>query len=257
MSTLNAAVGLPGAHETLRAIDQSSDSVFTYDALADLMGRHGAEDVDKTLTALIGSNLLHQAPQGFEITHLGRRAGLLLDALNGADLRDVWRGLGYLDPTLRNYELLRNNLTDEFLKSLTSRPSFGRLYICSPWISFDRREEKLLASAMLQAERGGVRPDIWVVTRPEKGPTEATAPSGGRYLQQLGATVVLNRNLHSKLYIREPGPSGGYLMAILGSQNLTRSTYLELGIRIHADTIMISNLIAYFLELMSQSDEVS
>lgn len=257
MSTLNAAVGLPGAHGTLRAVDLSSDSVFSFDALADLMRAQGTMDVNETLKALIGNNLLHQAPHGFEITHLGRRARLLLDALNGADLRDVWRRLGQLDPALRNYELLRNNLTDEFLNSLTSRPSFGRLYICSPWISFDRREEKLLASAMLQAERGGVRPEIWVVTRPEKGRIEATVPPGGRYLQQLGATVVLNRNLHSKLYIREPDPSGGYLMAILGSQNLTRSTYLELGIKIHADSVMISNLIAYFLELMSQSDEVS
>ena len=147
MSNLNVAAGLRGAHETLRAIDQSSETAFSYDALIDLMQRQGAENLEETLTALIANNLLHQAPQGFQITHLGRRASLLLDALNGADLRDIWRKLGQLDQTLRNYELLRNNLTDHFLNSLTNRPSFGRLYICSPWISFERREEKLLASA--------------------------------------------------------------------------------------------------------------
>jgi hypothetical protein len=43
--------------------------------------------------------------------------------------------------------------------------------------------------------------------------------------------------------------SGGYSMAILGSQNLTRSNYLELGIRINSDSQIINKLIAYFWEL--------
>lgn len=256
MSTLNSTVGLPGAHATLRALDQSSETSCSYDTLTALMSEHGTRDVDNTITALIAGNLLHHAPQGFGITHLGRRASLLLDALNGADLHEVWRHLGYLDPTLRNYELLRNNLTDEFLQSLIRRPSFGRLYICSPWISFDHREEKLLANAVQQAERTGPGPEILVVTRPEKG-TSNSISVGGRCLQKLGASVFLNRGLHSKLYIREPDASGGYLMAILGSQNLTRSNYLELGIKLHSDTVMIQKLIAYFLDLTSQSDEVS
>ena len=256
MSSLNATIGMPGAHATLRAIDEGTDAVLPYDALAALMATSGSDDADTLLASLLRCNLLFQGSNGFGITHLGRRAGLLLDALNGADLRVVWRRLGQLDPMLRNYELLRNNLTDEFLDSLVTRPSFGRLYICSPWISFDRREEGLLAAAVQRAERRG-SPEILVVTRPERGEADATIPPGGRYLQNLGARVFLNSGLHSKLYIREPDDGGGYLMAILGSQNLTRSTYLELGIKIHSDTAMIQNLIAYFFELTSQSDEVT
>jgi hypothetical protein len=256
MSGLNAAIGLSGAHATLRAIDESSDVAFAYGVLAGLMETHGSNDVDGLLNALLLTNLLVQGSQGFSITHLGRRTSLLLEALNGADLRDVWRRLGQLDPMLRNYELIRNNLTDEFLNSFTTRPSFGRLYICSPWISFTRREEGLLAAAVQRAERRGL-PEILVVTRPVNEGDRATVPPAGRYLQNLGATVFLNRGLHSKLYIREPDAGGGYLMAILGSQNLTRSTYLELGIKIHSDTTMINSLIAYFFDLTSQSDEVT
>jgi hypothetical protein len=254
--SLNAAIGMRGAHATLRAIDDSSASVFAYADLAALMEANGSDDVEGLLAALVNTNLLVQGGQGFSITHLGRRTGLLLEALNGADLRDVWRRLGRLDPLLRNYELLRNNLTDEFLNSFTNRPSFGRIYICSPWISFTRRDEGLLAAAVQRAERRGA-PEILVVTRPEKNGDGATVPAGGRFLQNLGATVFLNKGLHSKLYIREPDAGGGYLMAILGSQNLTRSTYLELGIKIHSDTTMIQNLITYFYDLTSQSDEAT
>jgi len=185
---------------------------------------------------------------------LGRRASLLLDAINGADLREVWRRLTHLDPALRTYELIRNKLTHNFLESLVTRPSFGRLYLCSPWISFERRQENLLANAMLQAERGGRRPEILVVMRPLRGDIAAVPPAG-RFLQKLGATVYLNRSLHSKLYIREPNQGGGYLMAILGSQNLTRSNYLELGIKIHSDTPIIQNLISYFFDLTNLSSE--
>jgi len=254
VSTINAAIGLPGAHEALRTMDQANESMFSYDALANLMIGCGAREVDATVDALMESNLVHRAAQGFEITHLGRKASLLLDAINGADLREVWRRLGHLDPTLRNYELVRNKLTEEFLRSFVTRPSFGRLYLCSPWISFDRYQQGLIAHAVLQAERSARRPEILVVTRPERRATNPVPPAA-QYLQRLGAVVYLNRNLHSKLYIREPNQGGGYLMAILGSQNLTKSTYLELGIKIHSDTTVIQNLIGYFFDIASQSDE--
>ena len=44
-------------------------------------------------------------------------------------------------------------------------------------------------------------------------------------------------------------------MAIVGSQNLTRSNHLELGIRVNNDSRMIDELIRYFLELTSYSTE--
>src|SRR5438552_2146365 len=172
------------------------DAVLPYQSVINLMLENGGEDGDRLLTSLLASNLLFRAPDGFGITHLGRRTVILLDALNGVDLRDVWRRLGQLDPSLRSYELLRNNLTDEFLNSLATRPSFGRLYICSPWINFGRRQERLLAAAVQRAERGGA-PEILVVTRPEKRTDGTSVPSAGRYFQGLGAKVFLNKSLHS------------------------------------------------------------
>jgi hypothetical protein len=45
-------------------------------------------------------------------------------------------------------------------------------------------------------------------------------------------------------------------MAIVGSQNLTKSRYLELGVRINSDSQMIDRLIGYFLELTNHSREI-
>ena len=255
MTTLNAAIGLVGTHEALRVLDQSSETVLPYDSLVSILENTAAMGVTDTIEALLGSSLVHRSPRGYGISHLGRRTTILLDALNGGDLRDAWRRLAQLDPTLHHDELVRDNLADHFLESLLTRPSFGRIYICSPWINLDQRRRNILATAILRAEQGGREPEVLVITRPERG-TAATAPMGTVPLQQLGATVHLNRRLHTKLYIREPDARGGYLMAILGSQNLTRSSYLELGIKIHSDTVIIQNLITYFLDLTNQSDEV-
>ena len=71
----------------------------------------------------------------------------------------------------------------------------------------------------------------------------------------LGATIFLHRSLHSKLYIREPGANGGSLLAIVGSQNLTRSNYLELGIQILGDSTLVQNLVRYFFDVTNESVE--
>ena len=255
MTALNATIGLVGTHEALRILEESSETVLSYDSLVSLLERTGAADVASTFDALVENNLVHRSPRGYGISHLGRRTTILLDAVNTGDLGDAWRRLAQLDSALRHYELVRDNLADEFLESLLTRPSFGRLYVCSPWINLDRHRQRILTAAVLRAEKGGREPEILVVTRPEQG-TAATAPTGALPLQQLGSTVYVNRRLHTKLYIREPDDRGGYLMAILGSQNLTRSRYLELGIKIHSDTVMIQNLIKYFFDLTNQSEQV-
>lgn len=256
MTALNAAIGRTGIHEALQALEQSSETILSYDELTALLERSGAADTSTAIDALLSHSLVHRSPRGYGISHIGRRTAILLDAVNGGDLRDAWRRLGQLDSALRHYELVRDNLADDFFETLVTRPSFGRLYICSPWINLDQRRRSIVASAVLRAEEGGREPEILVVTRPEQGST-ATAPAGAAPLQQLGASVYLHRRLHTKLYIREPDERGGYLMAILGSQNLTQSRYLELGIKIHSDTVIIQNLIKYFLDLTNESDEVS
>jgi phosphatidylserine/phosphatidylglycerophosphate/cardiolipin synthase-like enzyme len=147
-------------------------------------------------------------------------------------------------------------MTKLFLRSINERPGFRRLYLCSPWISLDQRDVVMLAHAVLQVqEKRGERPEIVVIVRPEQdGPVRV--PASVVPLRELGATIFLNSRLHTKLYIREPDSNGGYAMAIVGSQNLTKSSYIELGLRINSDSQMIYQLIAYFWEITYDSYEI-
>ena len=94
-----------------------------------------------------------------------------------------------------------------------------------------------------------------MITRPSPK-TKNDLPESVRPLVDLGANVFLHPKVHSKLYIREPGTEGGLLLAVLGSENLTRSVNLELGIRINADDNIINKLIRYFWEVSSYCVEL-
>lgn len=255
MAHLNEVVGIRGAYEALCSLEASSVTSYSQERIQALMKQCGVDESQSTLEDFVAANLLHRDGDEFGLTTLGIRSCLLLKAINGSDLRDIYRRLSRLDTTLRMYELIREGMTKTFLQSLSERPGFGRLYFCSPWISLDRKRQDILNHAVLLVERRrGSRPEILVITRPEEN-TEGTIPASVKPFQDLGATIFLNRRLHTKLYIREPDTSGGYAMAIVGSQNLTKSNYLELGIRVSSDSEMIDQLIAYFLELTNYSHE--
>ena len=64
-----------------------------------------------------------------------------------------------------------------------------------------------------------------------------------------------NKKVHSKLYIREPDSAGGLMLAIVGSQNLTRSRMLELGILIKGDDQVVNQLVRHFVDLSNVSEE--
>jgi hypothetical protein len=145
-------------------------------------------------------------------------------------------------------------MTSQFLESIVERPGFSRLYFCSPWINLDTRQRDMLAHAIMREERRGGCPELHVICRPSEVAADR-APEALAPFEKLGATILLNGRLHTKLYIREPDKSGGYSMAIVGSQNLTKSQYLELGIRINADSAIISQLIRYFWDLANASQE--
>jgi hypothetical protein len=253
---LHQTAAVEGAYETLRELRDSSISTFSADEIAGIMERWRVRQPRATLADLVAANLLARYGERFGLSTLGIRTSLLLEAVNGADLRDVFRRLSRHDTTLRMYELVREGMTRLFLRNINERPGFRRLYLCSPWISFDQRDAVMLAHAVLQVEqKRGERPEIVVIVRPEQNrPT--CVPVSLAPLTQLGATVFLNSRLHTKLYIREPDSSGGYAMAIVGSQNLTKSNYLELGVRINSDSQMIYQLIAYFWEITNDSYEV-
>jgi hypothetical protein len=252
---LSEIVGVCGAYETLRSLETSSVTAYTVEQIEVLMEQCGVDEPQATLEDFVAANLLHREGDQFGLTTLGIRTCLLLEAVNGGDLKDVYRRLSRLDTSLRMYELIREGMTRSFLQNLCDRPGFGRLYFCSPWISLDRKQQDMLTHAIARVERRrGARPEILVITRPEEG-TDRIIPATLKSFQDLDATIFLNKRLHTKLYIREPDTSGGYAMAIVGSQNLTKSSYLELGIRINSDGQMIDQLIAYFLELTNYSHE--
>jgi hypothetical protein len=203
---------------------------------------------------LVGSELLVRSGDRLALSPLGVRTALLLEALNSGNVAEVFERLSDYDSTLRMYELVREGMTDSFLNALLVRPGFKRLYLCSPWVSLTRRNLDCLMTAIIREERRGVEPEVLVITRPKQG-TSDVPPDDVRKLRDLGVTIFLHPKLHTKLYIREPGPSGGDTMAIVGSQNLTQSRYLELGIRINSDTRLVNQLIAYFFDLTTSSIE--
>ncbi len=248
MPYLSEVVGVPGAFETLQLLAQSSETAFERETLSETMRTSGVEDADGAIADFVSSGILQGDGDQLRLTTLGIRSALLLEALNGGDLWELYRRLRTIDSGLRAYELVREGMTGAFLRNLNDRPGFGRLYFCSPWINLGHAEQSYLTHAVHMASRRQ-EPEIVVMTRPEDG--AGTPPASLAPFRALGASVFLHPRLHTKLYIREPDASGGYIMAIVGSQNLTRSRYLELGIRINNDSEIIQQLVRYFWELTS------
>jgi hypothetical protein len=251
---LHQTVAIAGGFEFLIALESHPATALSENDIRGLMIQAGVEDPEFTLAEFLAAGLLTQYGDRLGLTTFGIRTTLLLEALNGGDLRDVYRRLGRYDTNLQMYELVREGMTTRFLESINHRPGFSRLYLCSPWISLDARQRDMLIHAVVREESRGERPEIYVICRPTEGGNgggvDRLAP-----LRELGATILFNSRLHTKLYIREPTRSGGYSMAIVGSENLTGAHYLELGIRINADSAMISQLIRYFLDLANASQE--
>jgi len=238
--------------EFLREIEAGSSTSLTLQDVIGVMANAGVEDPPTLLADFLASNLLHKWGDRVGLTILGIRTLLMLEALNGADVRAIYRRLSHYDSTLRMYELVREGMTAEFLRSINQRPGFTRLYFCSPWIRLDNMRRQMLVHAVVEEERHKQAPELLVITRPEQ---DERAQAELEVFRKLRATIFFNARLHTKLYIREPGQSGGYPMAIVGSQNLTRSQYLKLGNRINADSVMVDQLIAYFWELCNASIE--
>jgi hypothetical protein len=166
---LHETLAASGAFDSLQQIQSSSSTRFSANELSELMGSCGVVDPQALLQDLIGENVIHRDGERFAITLAGIRACLLLEAINGGDLRDIYRRLAQLDSTLRLYELIRQGMTKTFLLNINERPGFLRLYICSPWISLDAKHAALLAHAVSRVEETtGDKPEIIVITRPEE-----------------------------------------------------------------------------------------
>ena len=252
---LSEELGELGIYESLVALDDDPRGAIDATDYCNTLETLGISDTGPLLRQLEDLGLLTRIGTTVGLSTKGVRTTLLLRALNGEDLQAVFRRMRYTDGTLANYSLVREGMTTGFFKSLARRPDIGALYICSPWINLTKRERQYLTTGILGRRRRGRDPEIFVITRPDDGygtRTENLAP-----FLELGATVFVHEKLHSKLYIREPGYAGGYVMAILGSQNLTRSKFIELGIKIESDSVITRQLIAHFLDISHYSQELS
>lgn len=250
---VHQTLAVHGSFEFLRELERRASVTGLYeDEMLAAMRQAGIEAPAATLTEFESANILTRFGERIGLSTHGSVSLLLLEALNGADVREIYARLSRYHPSLRMYELVREGMTRQFLEAINDRPGFGRLYICSPWLNLDARQRGLLANGVHLAEKAGVPVELLVITRPDPN-AEDGRPPGLTPFVDLGATVFLHPRLHTKLYIREPSRNGGHLMAIVGSQNLTRSTYLELGIRVNGDGTMITQLIRYFWDVANSS----
>jgi len=244
-----------GVFELLQALRTDSRSYYSRDEFISTIRSVGITDPEFTIQTLKTSGVIFDRGDDLGLSTFGIRTCLLLEAVNGADVAAVYQELAALDSNLRMYELVREGMTGLFIRSLIERPGFRRLYICSPWIDLDEKQASMLKYAVYrQEESHGERPEILVLTRPD-GRSSNRVPDTLQPFQNLGASIYLNKRLHSKLYIREPDGKGGYLMAIVGSQNLTKSLNIELGIRINSDSQMVNQLIRYYFQVTNSSIE--
>ena len=210
----------------------------------------GCPSPRRVLTELDGAGFLAPHARGLAVSMAGYRALLFLSGALGAPTPSILDELYSIDTSSRRYELVREGMTTRFIKELLTNPSFQRLYICSPWINLQRQDLSRLAVAIHKAQ-GIVRrvPEILVVVQT---PRRDDLAKSIRDLKQFGATIVEKPRLHSKLYMRKPGPAGGLSMAIVGSENLTRPKWIELGIEIRNDSQILSQLRSYFFDVFGR-----
>jgi hypothetical protein len=217
------------------------------DFYRDLLRRSGCRDPDAVIQELRGAGFFTRDLHDTPLTSRAYRTLLFLSGALGGTSTSVFDELRILEPSLQRYELVREGMTSRFIKGLLAEPGFQRLYICSPWINILKEDIGRLATALANTTRSLRRPpEIFVLVKtPDLPEVRRTLD----VLRSMGAKVVEKPRLHSKLYMREPGPSGGLALAILGSENLTRPKWIELGIEIRNDNYILSRLRSYFFDV--------
>lgn len=247
-------VAQPGITAALGRLARDNVTAFSRPSMEDIFAESGAGLPSDMVQQCMEANLLEPYGARLGISSFGRRTLLLLDALEGGDVERLFRRLRRLTGAREGYELVREGMTRLFFDSLVEHPGAARLFFCSPWINPAEKEAAILKYTVLQSAKRNTKLEVLVVTRPPEMMPRGTE-EGLQCFKDVDAQIFFHSRLHSKLYIREPGANGGMSMAIVGSQNLTRSKHLELGIRINNDGRMIDALIGYFWELTNYSVE--
>ena len=250
-SPIHELIAETGAAATLNYLVAQSETSYRRIQIEDIFVDHGSQQPDILVDRFLESNLLEVYGNQVGISHTGRKVVLLIEAMNGGDIKDIIRKLRGLEGIADRYELVRQDMTKSFIRTLSTNPRIGRLYICSPWINPSPNDAATIRYAVMQSRKTtGRSPEILVITRPPHGSTTYT--NGGlQAFIDVGASIHYHPRIHTKLYMREPDSNGGILLAVVGSENLTRSNLIELGIRINGDTLLINQLIRYFYDTMN------
>jgi hypothetical protein len=245
--------GLPGE---LVSIPEMTDAMLdlaragaanSSDYYIDILRQCGCSVPNAVFSDLRVAGFFSSRPPELRISTRGHRTLLFASGALGASSDSVIRELRTVERHLTQYELVREGMTTRFIKGLLQEPGFQRLYFCSPWINLQKTDLARLAVALDNAARTLPRPpEMYVLVQT---PTTPEMIAGLDRLRSLGAIVSEKPKLHSKLYMREPGPAGGLWLAIVGSENLTKQKWIELGIEIRNDSDLLSRLRSYFFEV--------
>ena len=249
---LSEVVGQRGLFDLLEMMDGWDAAVPRMDVLAAMEDLEVA-DSDVVFESLLKEGILTTAGGSLvSVTTRGLTVLSLLQAINGTDVREVYRRLRGLYPGWAEYQVVRDRMTQDFIRELYDKPDFRRIYLCSRWMSLANKPRGRLAQAVYWASRHH-QVEILAIHGPlgSDDDRNANLVSTLNFLKSLGAEIVLNPKVHAKLYIREPGPSGGLQTAIVGSENLTIPKYAELGLKVVNDNEMIGKLIEVFFDIYS------
>lgn len=248
---MSEIIGQKNAYPFMNRMYERSDIINSVEMVSLIKETSVSDDL---FSELAKSGLFIESPNGFYISSFGKKVTLLLRAINDhEEISEVFQQLTYLYPRLKPYELITENITDYFISSLYSRPDFIRICICSPWIRLDENHIEQIKNAIFRASKRYINLQIFIITLPLERYRDRKATETLKALKQIGAEIVINSRLHAKLYISEPGPSGGSYYAIFGSENLTGRRNIELAIKIENNNEILRKLSLYFHEIWQES----
>lgn len=207
------------------------------------------------LRELVRLGLVMAHDDWFSMSTIGEKVSWLLRAVNNdVAIESTVDHLTVLYPQLKPYHLIESAITESVVEALDRRRDFIRLLICSPWIRLKEPYLTRLRNAVLASRMQYPELQIFVITLPlNRYPSLPDGVDTLRSLRELGATIMVHRKLHAKLYISEPGPFGGSQFAVFGSENLTTANNMELAIKIENDNRILSRLSALFFEIEQES----
>ena len=251
MMSIYGTLAKPYAKEVLEALDGAT--FLTVSQISELLEEE--EIIKMRVKELENLGLISKSPHtsAYHLTSRGKISLILSDMIEGGSLKE---GIKILSPyTVKEFELLTENVTDTFLEMIYKRRIFQNIYLCSPWIQIKEQKRKLLQKVIRDSKKSlGEKMNILVIVRPPNLKTEFGKKINEtlQWLERLGGDISLVKRLHTKLYIAEPGSSGGLFFAIFGSENLTGARNIELGIKIINNTSILNKLITYFFDIYNR-----